>query len=387
MSLPADVITMLLPREYNPAVVSTCRFLHDLSIVAACELYVSGRDLLRARGFGDRTDCCHEVVESRLTAALTLAARLPALVCLRIDFMPSACKRATLLMLSQLTCLTRLDLPSNRLLEKETAVYCEEKMTATRASYIQSCEETAAYLVEALARPGLTQLRWRNVSDSALESMAFLIAMTRLSHLEFHGNYQTRRHLSALAQLPQLRYFSLTAQDDNMAGGREDTVSQLPGLPLQTLLLLSYMRPLGLGWTALADAQVRVLASLTNLQHLELEDGTFAAAGIEWLTVLTALTQLHIINFNWQLPAHCLTAADVGVLTAPPTLRRLSLDDTRLAHGSCAQLTQMRQLESLQLRKQGRHHDSDAGIGFPLAALTALTCLCVARLKSWTACT
>lgn len=41
----------------------------------------------------------------------------------------------------------------------------------------------------------------------------------------------------------------------------------------------------------------------------------------------------------------------------------------------------MRQLESLQLRKQGRHHDSDAGIGFPLASLTALTCLCVARLK------
>lgn len=66
----------------------------------------------RDQRLGACSVCCHAVAECRLKSALTLAAQLPVLTCLPINGLPTACERATVLLLARLTNLICLELPS-----------------------------------------------------------------------------------------------------------------------------------------------------------------------------------------------------------------------------------------------------------------------------------
>lgn len=211
--LPRDLLLLCLPHTYGPAIAaiaSTCRLLRDLCKLAAREYsftcdpnerwYRGGCSRYCGRGEHEP----HRAADRRLSRKLTTATQLPTLTSLRVSTASGAFDRDTIMLLSRLTTLTRLQLSSQRhvdiqRLQEDQDPIAHQVLMCTEA---YTCYAAAAPLAAALA--GLSRVRRLDLQGNSLRTMEFLRTMTELSHLEFHGNSHTGKDLAILSHLPAL---------------------------------------------------------------------------------------------------------------------------------------------------------------------------------------
>lgn len=252
VDLPRDVLVQCLPRKYSPAVPATCRLLRELSKLAAREFSIICDPRIRnitttACCESDDWDGTHNNYECPLFHKLTAATLLPNLTDLYLNNLPSECGVPTIRLLSRLTSLTRLELPSKRHPEIVAASErgTDRGLRIAMQAEAERCLNTADSLTAALAP--LTQLQSLNLQGNAIQaewnsSLSFLTALTQLSRLDFHGQDTELQHeeFTVLQHLSVLRYLSLSSHslvlDSNAMTG--ECVNHLAGLPLQTLLLI-----------------------------------------------------------------------------------------------------------------------------------------------------
>ena len=106
------------------------------------------------------------------------------------------------------------------------------------------------------------------------------------------------------------------------------------------LASLTNLQELELSFTSITD--VSPLLSLTNLNWLGLSNTSITDAGVASLTSLTKLTNLHLSSTS-------ITDAGVASLTSLTTLQELSLSFTSITDAGVASLTSLTNLQELSL--------------------------------------
>lgn len=373
MDLPPELLLLILPSEYTP-VGMTCRLLRTLSrqklhtLRIKCANREPSKLVDKAARRGTRW-----AYAARLDRALKFAAGLPALTSLFIDDMHSVCRDRTLRRLSQLTLLTRLDMPSMRnddfdLWISEEAEELEEYNDVEPCSFwddpgdnaltcavMEERIRTARAMSSAVAT--LTQLCALNVHGNMMDGLAPLSALSALTYLDFGDNERSPDdHVLVLKRLTRLQYLDVPGiAIDRWVGPHAAHMDFAALSSLRTLLTNESLARLGRN----------VLP--TTLQDLRLQSaGRLEKDSLQGsLSSLTCLCHLQL-DCAGVIGSEGPGATPLQALAAFPSLRSLSFKSTALAGPALDEIAAMTQLQNLELCVS-------AGTDIDVSRLTALT--------------
>jgi Leucine-rich repeat (LRR) protein len=181
------------------------------------------------------------------------------------------------------------------------------------------------------------QLRRVNAQAKAKNSLRYLAGCSGLNRLSLAYN-GCPISFEYLRGLRELEFLTVWVSDDYNRSFTPVTDIDLPWLTASNSLEV-----LGMNCTAVSNAGLGSLSTLSQLRSLSIAGGYITDDGLRQLCDMPSLEVL-VIDGN------PLSGPGLRVLSALPRLRRLSLENTRIDNEGLEYVSEIRQLRSLSLR-------------------------------------